>query len=130
MTSWSMVDVTLSHARDKPQGWELLRKSSEGVPKVFRRSSEGVPKELPRVPMTGLAVPERHHRALPWISPHSRVSFRLPCASSPDRFSAGVQPGGCYAFGAPSEAMTQRRWLRIIPVALVMYTISYVDRTN
>jgi MFS family permease len=26
--------------------------------------------------------------------------------------------------------MTQRRWLRIIPIALVMYTISYVDRTN
>jgi MFS family permease len=26
--------------------------------------------------------------------------------------------------------MRQRRWLRIIPVALVMYTISYVDRTN
>ena len=26
--------------------------------------------------------------------------------------------------------MVQQRWLRIIPVALVMYTISYVDRTN
>jgi len=26
--------------------------------------------------------------------------------------------------------MTPRRWLRIIPVALIMYTISYVDRTN
>jgi MFS family permease len=26
--------------------------------------------------------------------------------------------------------MTQQRWLRIIPIALVMYTISYVDRTN
>jgi hypothetical protein len=26
--------------------------------------------------------------------------------------------------------MTQRRWLRIIPIALIMYTISYVDRTN
>lgn len=26
--------------------------------------------------------------------------------------------------------MTQHRWLRIIPVALIMYTISYVDRTN
>jgi MFS family permease len=26
--------------------------------------------------------------------------------------------------------MTQQRWLRIIPVALLMYTISYVDRTN
>ena len=26
--------------------------------------------------------------------------------------------------------MTPQRWLRIIPVALVMYTISYVDRTN
>ena len=31
---------------------------------------------------------------------------------------------------APSELMTERRWLRIIPIALVMYTISYVDRTN
>src|ERR1700709_1815708 len=28
------------------------------------------------------------------------------------------------------NAMKQERWLRIIPVALVMYTISYVDRTN
>ncbi|MGA2541838.1 MAG: MFS transporter [Verrucomicrobiota bacterium] len=26
--------------------------------------------------------------------------------------------------------MKQQRWLRIIPVALIMYTISYVDRTN
>jgi MFS family permease len=26
--------------------------------------------------------------------------------------------------------MIARRWLRIIPVALIMYTISYVDRTN
>ena len=26
--------------------------------------------------------------------------------------------------------MIPQRWLRIIPVALVMYTISYVDRTN
>ena len=26
--------------------------------------------------------------------------------------------------------MVPQRWLRIIPVALVMYTISYVDRTN
>ena len=26
--------------------------------------------------------------------------------------------------------MSEQRWLRIIPVALVMYTISYVDRTN
>src|SRR3974390_2731288 len=26
--------------------------------------------------------------------------------------------------------MSEQRWLRIIPVALIMYTISYVDRTN
>lgn len=26
--------------------------------------------------------------------------------------------------------MNERRWVRIIPVALIMYTISYVDRTN
>ena len=26
--------------------------------------------------------------------------------------------------------MNQQRWLRVIPIALVMYTISYVDRTN
>ena len=26
--------------------------------------------------------------------------------------------------------MTQRRWLRIVPIALIMYTISYIDPTN
>src|SRR5258708_40356436 len=26
--------------------------------------------------------------------------------------------------------MAQQRWLRVIPVALIMYTIAYVDRTN
>lgn len=26
--------------------------------------------------------------------------------------------------------MTQRRWLQIVPIALLMYTISYIDRTN
>jgi MFS family permease len=29
-----------------------------------------------------------------------------------------------------ANLMTQQRWLRIIPVALLMYTISYIDRTN
>ena len=29
-----------------------------------------------------------------------------------------------------SATVTQKRWLRIIPVALLMYTISYIDRTN
>lgn len=29
-----------------------------------------------------------------------------------------------------STLIPQQRWLRIIPVALIMYTISYVDRTN
>jgi sugar phosphate permease len=28
------------------------------------------------------------------------------------------------------RAMREQRWMRIIPVALIMYTISYVDRTN
>lgn len=28
------------------------------------------------------------------------------------------------------RAMREQRWVRIIPVALIMYTISYVDRTN
>src|SRR3974390_1372948 len=32
--------------------------------------------------------------------------------------------------GGTAELMAQERWLRIIPVALIMYTISYVDRTN
>src|SRR5438132_8219821 len=35
----------------------------------------------------------------------------------------------CYKTKAPS-IMREQRWLRIIPVALIMYTISYVDRTN
>src|SRR3954465_306573 len=29
-----------------------------------------------------------------------------------------------------SQSVPAERWLRIIPVALIMYTISYVDRTN
>ena len=29
-----------------------------------------------------------------------------------------------------SDSVPAQRWLRIIPVALIMYTISYVDRTN
>jgi sugar phosphate permease len=29
-----------------------------------------------------------------------------------------------------SEVMAEQRWLRLIPVALIMYTISYIDRTN
>jgi MFS family permease len=28
------------------------------------------------------------------------------------------------------RAMREQRWVRIIPVALIMYTISYIDRTN
>ncbi len=31
---------------------------------------------------------------------------------------------------AKNGLMPQQRWLRIIPVALIMYTISYIDRTN
>ena len=44
--------------------------------------------------------------------------LRLTC-----RRALGMQ----YAGHPP---MTHQRWLRIIPVALIMYTISYVDRTN
>ncbi len=51
-------------------------------------------------------------------------------SGSRPKFPADARPGGCYAVRTPFDAMTQRRWLRIIPVALVMYTISYVDRTN
>ena len=32
--------------------------------------------------------------------------------------------------GAARTLMPQQRWVRIIPVALIMYTISYIDRTN
>ena len=35
-----------------------------------------------------------------------------------------------YAVIRNIRAMREQRWLRIIPVALIMYTISYVDRTN
>ncbi len=45
-------------------------------------------------------------------------------------FRGDVPARHWYAIHAVSDATTQRRWLGIIPVALVMYTISYVDRTN
>jgi sugar phosphate permease len=34
------------------------------------------------------------------------------------------------ATGAAARERISRRWLRIIPVALVMYTIAFIDRTN
>lgn len=37
--------------------------------------------------------------------------------------------GSCYR-SRHVALMREQRWLRIIPVALIMYTISYVDRTN
>ena len=37
--------------------------------------------------------------------------------------------GACYK-SRYVALMREQRWLRIIPVALIMYTISYVDRTN
>jgi MFS family permease len=39
--------------------------------------------------------------------------------------AAGLVKNSC-----TPERLTEQRWLRIIPVALIMYTISYVDRTN
>jgi len=33
-------------------------------------------------------------------------------------------------FSMPARAVLEERWLRIIPTALVMYTIAYIDRTN
>src|SRR2546423_562159 len=41
-------------------------------------------------------------------------------------FPAPVAP----SFTTPPVPIKSDRWLRIIPVALIMYTISYVDRTN
>jgi MFS family permease len=45
--------------------------------------------------------------------------------AGPQAFRGGDAPPGATPF-----RMIQQRWLRIIPVALIMYTISYVDRTN
>src|ERR1700726_4508797 len=42
----------------------------------------------------------------------------MPNSSSATRPGTGRRP------------VLQQRWLHIIPVALIMYTISYVDRTN
>jgi MFS family permease len=39
-------------------------------------------------------------------------------------------PPSAIPTGVGFRLMSEQRWLRIIPVALVMYTISYVDRTN
>ena len=66
------------------------------------------------------------HRLLIFIRASSSVSCRgergkpspwICLRGNPPLF--GVQP-----------LMHSKRWLRIIPVALIMYTISYIDRTN
>ena len=42
-------------------------------------------------------------------------------------FTKRLSPAGNFASIAGMKA---ERWLHIIPVALIMYTISYIDRTN
>src|SRR5262249_12185257 len=41
-----------------------------------------------------------------------------------------LPPPGGLSFCHSRLAMKTDRWLHIIPVALIMYTISYIDRTN
>jgi MFS family permease len=76
---------------------------------------------------------DRHDSWSPWPRAAARRRIGLEAGrfggcSAP--FDTDALPVICYAVRVPSEPMTQQRWLRIIPVALVMYTISYVDRTN
>jgi len=47
-----------------------------------------------------------------------------PMDPPPKPFAADLAPAARTAMAAPS------RWARIIPVALVMYTIAFIDRTN
>ena len=69
-------------------------------------------------------------------APRSIPPFDLRI-SQPGRLLSCCQPAipidscsrACYQ-PRIAERMAHRRWLRIIPVALIMYTISYVDRTN
>src|ERR1043165_2427369 len=42
----------------------------------------------------------------------------------------GTQAATSSGQATTDETVPAQRWLRIIPVALIMYTISYVDRTN
>lgn len=52
---------------------------------------------------------------------------RLDCALAGANLA---EPVALLPTPGSDSPMTRRRWLRIIPIALVMYTISYVDRTN
>src|ERR1043166_1005634 len=55
------------------------------------------------------------------LSSYAATSTRSSTISIPDTWRLATRH---------SSEMHERRWLRIIPVALIMYTISYVDRTN
>jgi sugar phosphate permease len=79
------------------------------------RPEEGRFQALPQCVTLGLSAGERPGRLWPRKCPDG---------------SAGIPVDESSSFGRESLAMTSRRWLRIIPVALIMYTISYVDRTN
>src|SRR6516225_3060238 len=65
----------------------------------------------------------RPRRALPSAPPRSQ--------SLPGLFSKHTPPRRAHGISRMNAATVPRqRWLRIIPPALIMYTISYVDRTN
>jgi len=49
----------------------------------------------------------------------------------PSSFSISISLSFVWTAGDDTiREMISQRWVRIIPVALIMYTISYIDRTN
>ena len=57
-------------------------------------------------------------------------AFASPDLPQKCQGSAEVRLALDFHFAHHRSHMKEQRWLRIIPVALIMYTISYVDRTN
>ena len=64
------------------------------------------------------------------LRPHLQFVYQVVGTKTSTPLSYGLTPGRLLHKLGTAGFMTERRWLRIIPVALIMYTISYVDRTN
>ena len=95
------------------------------------------PTRAPRRAPAGAACPVRRANSIDTTTPvlyQQRADSHQPVVGKPFPRRTPAAAEAQVSLVAPGRThgivMNNRRWWRIIPVALIMYTISYVDRTN
>src|SRR5437867_4011301 len=135
-------------ARRQPPGFrpvhDINRQGPSKRPLAPRMADPELARAAPSVRPIFLPVdfPETAHFLSSQVKPASYYPFWQASPSAHDRMRQekeaavakrqliSTHPTAVATHTRTAAPMREQRWLRIIPVALIMYTISYVDRTN